>query len=73
MDSAKNIVIHTEYSLKVSTIHIVSDQSNGVEHKTSQNVELPTGLGWTQYTHMLEDSCQVMFKHIKHFVIPCQG
>ncbi len=31
-DSAENIVIHTEYRLKVSTIHIVSDQTNGVEH-----------------------------------------
>ncbi len=25
-DSAENIVIHTEYRLKISTIHIVSDQ-----------------------------------------------
>ncbi len=25
-DSAENIVIHTEYRLKVLTIHIVSDQ-----------------------------------------------
>ncbi len=31
MDSA-DIVIHTEYRLEVSTIHIVSDQLNGVEH-----------------------------------------
>ncbi len=32
MDSAENIVIDTEYWLKVTTIHILSDQSNGVEH-----------------------------------------
>ncbi len=30
-DNIENIVIRTEYRLKVSTIHIVSDQWNGTE------------------------------------------
>ncbi len=31
-NSAENIVTHTEYRLKVSTIHVASDQWFGVEH-----------------------------------------
>ncbi len=31
-DSEENIVIHTEYGLKVSMVHIISDQWNGVEN-----------------------------------------
>ncbi len=40
-DSEENIMIHTEYLLKVSTIHIVSDQSNRVEHYTWATINKP--------------------------------
>ncbi len=52
-DSAENIVIYTEFWLKVSTIHIVSDQWIGVEEVYTYMCSQHKGLNSTKKTIIL--------------------